>query len=249
MQYGYPWSLWNSLKYIWNVLIYFLNGPLMLLIPCAGFVIYNLFRARKTDLLYPLAWASILIGLYAVALPAIYHHGRYLMPLIPILAIYGVEGLFQLLGKLPERSFLRPAIWLVLGGMIIALWANGASTFALQTQLLNESHMQAARRVDANTPKDAVIATHDIGIVGYITQRQIVDLAGLVTPEVIPMMNDQTKLAGYVRQRHVTYLIVFSGYYRQMLTELDAQLVFSPNLEKLNNLGLEPFEVYKVPFP
>ena len=248
MQYGYPWSLWNSLKYLWNVSIYFLNGPLMLLIPTAGFMIRNAFRARRTDLLYPLAWSLILIGLYAVALPAIYHHGRYLMPLIPLITIFGVEGLFQLLEKLPRISLLRPALWVILGGMLIALWVNGASTFALQTKLLNESHMQAARWVDANAPAEAVIAAHDIGIIGYIAQRQIVDLAGLVTPEVISIMSDQRKLAGFVHERQVTYVIVFSGYYKEMLAQLDAQLVYSPNRDNLKSLGLEPIEVYAIPF-
>ena len=249
MQYGYPWSLWKSMKYIWNVLIYFLEGPLMLLVPCVGFVIYRAYRNQQSDLLYPLAWALTFVGLYAVALPAIYHHGRYLMPLIPIIAIYGVQGLFQLLEKLPQKSLIRPAIWLVFGIMLISLWLNGAATFALQTKLLNESHMQAARWVDANTPRDAVIAAHDIGIIGYVTQRQIVDLAGLVTPEVISIMNDQSELAHFVRERHVTHLIVFSGYYREMLSQLEAQLLFSPNIETLKSLGLEPIEVYKVSLP
>ena len=221
----------------------------MLLVPCAGFMIYSAFRTRRTNLLYPVAWALTLIGLYAVALPAIYHHGRYLMPLIPIIVIYGVEGLFRLLEKLPQKSLLRPAIWFVFGVMVVTLWVNGASTFALQTKLLNESHLQAALWVDTNVPKDAIIATHDIGIIGYFTQRQIVDLAGLVTPEVIEIMSDQRKLAGFVRERHVTYVIVFSGYYQEMLSQLNAQLVFSPNMENLKSLGLEPIEVYKIPSP
>lgn len=221
----------------------------MLLVPCAGSMIYSAFRARRTDLLHPVAWALTLIGLYAVALPAIYHHGRYLMPLIPIIVIYGVEGLFRLLEKLPQKSLLRPATWSVFGVMVVTLWVNGASTFALQTKLLNESHLQAARWVDINAPKDAIIATHDIGIIGYVTQRQIVDLAGLVTPEVIEIMSDQHKLANFVRERHVTYVIVFSGYYQEMLSQLNAQLVFSPNMENLKSLGLEPIEVYKIPSP
>ncbi len=247
MQYGYPWSPANSLKYVWNVLIYFLEGPLMLLVPCAGISLYGALRTRRTDLIHPLAWALILIGLYAVLLPAIYHHGRYLMPLIPLITIFGVDGLSQLLEKLPHKPLFRPAIWVVLGCMVIALWVNGASTFALQTKLLNESHMQAARWVDAHAPKDAVIAAHDIGIIGYIAQRQIVDLAGLVTPEVIAIMNDQSKLTDFVLERKVTYVIVFSGYYREMLADLDAQLVFSPNIDNLKSLGLEPIEVYAIP--
>lgn len=219
----------------------------MLLVPCAGFILYGAFHTRRTDLLYTLAWALILIGLYAVALPAIYHHGRYLMPLIPLITIFGVEGLCQLLEKSPHKSLFRPVIWVVLGGMVIVLWVNGASTFALQTKLLNESHLQAARWVDANTPKEAIIAAHDIGIIGYIAQRQIVDLAGLVTPEVIAIMNDQSQMTNFVRERQVTYVIVFSGYYREMLARLDAQLVFSPNMDNLRSLGLEPIEVYAIP--
>ena len=74
-----------------------------------------------------------------------------------------------------------------------------------------------------------------------------VDLAGLVTPEIIPSMKDQHKLANFVRKREVTHLVVFSSYYRDMLTELNAELVFSPNRDKLKDLHLEPFEVYEVP--
>jgi arabinofuranosyltransferase len=246
MQYGYPWSLWNSLKYLLKVFIYFLDGPLMLLMPGAVIAIYSAFRQRKTNLYYPVAWLLILIGLYAVALPAIYHHGRYLMPLIPIIVIFGIAGFFNILEKLSKKSPLAPGAWLVFGGMVLALWINGASTFALQIRLLTESHMQAARWVDANAPRDAIIATHDIGIIGYVTQRQIVDLAGLVTPEIIPIMNDQYKLASFVRERHVTYLVVFSGYYEKMLTQLDAHSVFSPNEVDLRSMNLEPFEVFEV---
>ena len=75
-----------------------------------------------------------------------------------------------------------------------------------------------SRPVDyTNTSPEAVIATHDIGIIGYYTQRQIVDLAGLITPEIVPIMNNPQKMADFVRAKQVTYLIVYSGYYRELL--------------------------------
>jgi hypothetical protein len=221
----------------------------MLLIPGAGFIIYTAIPQRRTALYYSLAWSLILILIYAVTLPAIYHHGRYLIPLIPILTIFGVEGLTTLFEKYQVKPRLQTLIWLVIGGMIIVLWFNGASTFALQVKLLNEDHANVAHWVDDHTPKDTIIATHDIGLVGYITQRQIVDLAGLVTPEVIPIMNDQAKLADFVRKKNVSYLIVFTGYYKDFLSQLNAQLVYSPAKEDLNALGLEPFEVFQIPAP
>jgi hypothetical protein len=247
MQYGYPVSIGKSIGYLWNVLLYFLNGPLMLLVPCAGFAIYRAIRQKRTDLYYAPVWSLALILSYTVALPAIYHHGRYLMPLIPILAIFGMEGLVLLIEKLQLSGRLQTAIWVVTGAIVIVLWINGASTYALQIKLLNENHAQVAHWVDEHIPKDAVIATHDIGLVGYITQRQIVDLAGLVTPEVIPIMNDQVKLANYVHNKQVSYVIVFSGYYREFLKQLNAQLVYSPNKEEFKIRGLEPFEVFQIP--
>ncbi|HSO13282.1 MAG TPA: hypothetical protein VLT51_12960, partial [Anaerolineales bacterium] len=84
---------------------------------------------------------------------------------------------------------------------------------------------------------------------GYITQRQMVDIAGLITPEVIPIMNDQAKLAEFVRSKNVAYVIVFTGYYENFLSQLDAQLVYSPSNEDIKTYGLEPFEVFKLPVP
>lgn len=247
MQYGYPFSVWNSLKYIWNVFIYFLNGPLMLLMPGATFTIYSMFRYRRTFLYYAFAWLLALILVYAVTLPAIYHHGRYLMPLIPILVIFGVEGLTSFFEMYHVQRSLRILIWIGVTGIILVLWINGASTFALQVKLLNENHADAARWVQEHTPRDAVIATHDIGLIGYITQRQLVDLAGLVTPEMIPLMSDQAKMADYVRQQNVTYVIVFTGYYSEFLEQLDAQRIYSPNPKDVHAFGLEPFEVFRIP--
>lgn len=249
MQYGYPISAGKSLGYVWNVFLYFLNGPLMLLVPCAGFAIYRVIRQRRTDLYYALAWSLTLILIYAVALPAIYHHGRYLMPLIPIVAIFGVEGLSLLFDKLHLSRRLQNLIWVGIGAMVLALWINGASTFALQVRLLNENHARVAHWVDEHTPRDAIIATHDIGLVGYITQRQLVDMAGLVTPEVIPIMYDQDALAAFVRERNVSYVIVFTGYYEEFLKQLNARLVYSPNPEEFKARGLEPFEVFQISAP
>lgn len=249
MQYGYPFSIWNSLGYLGQVFLYFWNGPLMLLVPCAALAVTTIFRRRTTELFYTLAWPLILVLVYAVTLPSIYHHGRYLMHLIPIVIILGIRGLEIILKRLGYNPRLQVGVWLIVGGMMIPLWINGSSTFALQIRLLTDHHAQAARWVAANTPAHATIATHDIGLVGYITQRQIVDLAGLVTPEVIPIMRDQAKLAEFAVQKNVTYVIVFTGYYEDFLQHLKAERVYSPHRSQALAFGLEPFEVFKIAGP
>ena len=246
MQYGYPWSPWKSVKYAWDVLIYFLNGPLLLLVPGAVFTVYRTIRMRDVSYLHPVAWSVTLVGLYAVALPAIYDHGRYLMPLIPLVIIYGVDGLAQILRSFVRSRLLRAAVWLSVFGMALLLWINGASDYAHRIQLFHWVHMPAARWINVNVPQDAVIATHDIGIIGYYTERQIVDLAGLVTPEIVPIMDEPKKLAEFLQKSNVTYLGVYSGYYRELLDLLNAQVVFSPGAERLRAMGIEPFEIYEI---
>jgi hypothetical protein len=246
MHYGYPWSLEKSLKYLWDILIYFLNGPLLLLVPGTAFTIYEAAQTRAKHHLYPMLWSVTLVGLYAVALPVIYDHGRYLMPLIPLVIVFGVEGIWKLLEKFVRSHLLRSVVWFMLFGMVIVLWINGASDYAYRIRLFNVVHMQAARWIDTNSPQDAIIATHDIGIIGYYTERQMVDLAGLVTPEIVPMMNEPKKLADFLRSEDVTYVLVYSGYYRELLDLLDARVVFLPGAGQLRAMGVEPFEIYEV---
>ena len=58
-----------------------------------------------------------------------------------------------------------------------------------------------------NTPPDALIAAHDIGAVGYFGQRRLLDLAGLVSPEVIPFIRDEAQhcRAGWTSSRPITW--------------------------------------------
>jgi hypothetical protein len=44
------------------------------------------------------------------------------------------------------------------------------------------------RWLHENTPERSVIATPDIGALGYFSRRRIVDLAGLVTPQMVPYL-------------------------------------------------------------
>jgi hypothetical protein len=73
---------------------------------------------------------------------------------------------------------------------------------------------------------------HDIGAVGYFAQREIIDLAGLASPEVIPFIRDETRLAEYLDSEEVTYLVVFPDWYDALAAGREivyqSQGIFSP---------------------
>jgi hypothetical protein len=168
------------------------------------------------------------------------------MPLIPLIIVYGIAGVSQFLKVAVRTSFLRSTAWILLFGSVLALWFMGSAEYSRRIKFYELVHMQIADWINEHAPPDAVIATHDIGIIGYFTNRQIVDLAGLVTPEMVPLMNDPPKIAEYLRSKHASYLIVYSGYHHELIGQFDSRLAFSPHPELLIADGLGSFDVYEI---
>ena len=60
------------------------------------------------------------------------------------------------------------------------------------------------------------------------------DLAGLVSPEVLPFMRDQTRLAAFLDERHVRYLVAFPNLYpdlaKQSVPVFSSKGAFAPAL-------------------
>ena len=77
-----------------------------------------------------------------------------------------------------------------------------------------------------------------IGPWGYFGVREILDLAGLVSPEVFPILRDEAALAAYLDSSHAAYLVTLEGWYpaleagQELLFRTDAP--FSPALGGTN---------------
>jgi hypothetical protein len=91
-----------------------------------------------------------------------------------------------------------------------------------------------AKWVATNTPEEAVIAAHDIGALGYFAERDLLDLAGLVSPDVIPFIRDETLLADYLDDFGADYLVTLRDWYPELERGLHVEFVtqqpYSPAL-------------------
>jgi hypothetical protein len=58
---------------------------------------------------------------------------------------------------------------------------------------------------------------HDIGAVGYFTRNPILDLAGLITPDVVPFIRDEMRLSEYLGAENAEFLVTFPGWYPQLI--------------------------------
>jgi hypothetical protein len=104
-----------------------------------------------------------------------------------------------------------------------------------------------AKWVAENTPPDALVAAHDIGALGYFGDRPLLDLAGLISPDVIPFIRDEARLRAYLDSQAADYLVTFPGWYPSLtnatLPVFQTQAGFSPSL------GGENMAVYRWQVP
>lgn len=207
---SYPVRLWEMVKPIFA-------GGQVLLVPGMVYYLIRLVRrlpVDRTALVYllPLAWALALIALYAARLPAPYQHGRYVIPALPSLIVMGVvgtawmvcDGRRSLLGRVVGRS-LAIAAALAFAYFSVA----GAGFYSRDVRIIDEEMVTAARWIAANIPPEERLAVHDIGAVGYFAPRPILDLAGLVSPEIVLFIRDGDKLWDWLRQNDARYLMAF----------------------------------------
>jgi hypothetical protein len=107
-----------------------------------------------------------------------------------------------------------------------------------------ESEMvETAHWIEANTPSQARIAAHDIGALGFFSHRELLDLAGLVSPEVIPFIRDESRLAGYLDAYQADYLVTFPSWYPRLV--LRAEQVYQTQGQVSPTLGGENMAVYR----
>ncbi len=111
-----------------------------------------------------------------------------------------------------RRSILRRILGRTLAittlGLFGVFWFVGGRVFGQDVQMIQSDMVVASRWVAQNVPPDQLLAVHDIGAVGYFAPRPMLDLAGLISPEVIPIIRDAGALMQLMEQRGVRYLMV-----------------------------------------
>lgn len=208
-------------------------------------------RGRMLARTLPLWWAGGHVLLYAWRLPVTYQHGRYLFAALPIWALYGLAGWLWLLRKVGngrQARIFRQAAGLTFGLLLLLFLLLGAQSYATDVAFIEGEMVDAAHWLAANTPPDALIAAHDIGAIGYFAERPLLDLAGLISPEIIPLLADEVGLAAYVRATGADYLVTAPGWeYLPLTTDPQIRLVYSTDFAWTEAQGVRGTAVYKLP--
>jgi hypothetical protein len=207
------------LERLWQVGQQPLVGAQTLLLPGVLAVMWRSVRQKQWTHLLTLAWAGAFVLAYVLRLPVTYQHGRYLVPVIPVLVAVGLGGTAGLM-RLHDSALLPRVlsrVWATtMGLLLIAFWFIGAQAYQRDVQIIETEMVASARWVAQNTPPDALIAAHDIGALGYFGERNILDLAGLVSPDVIPFIRDEDRLSQWLTDSKADFLATFPDWYSKL---------------------------------
>lgn len=147
-------------------------------------------RVREKRLaLTAVGWVILGVGATATLQTATWHHYRYQMPLYPALLVLVGVGLAAFLSEMAARlrqQRIPPGLVATVALVLLIAWggysvADFRNEYAIDSQTVATQQMDLAAWLQANTPEDAVIAVHDVGVMRFVGERTTYDVVGLTT--------------------------------------------------------------------
>ncbi len=141
-------------------------------------------------------WVLALLGGYA--LKQVWIISRYVAPLAPVLMLAMAVCAEWLMngrrvgprGRIIGRSIIGTMVGLTLllnWGILIGQVRPHAREFPAG---IEKCYFGIGEWIRDNTPEDTVVAALDIGALGYASERRVLDLMGLVSPEILEIGRD-----------------------------------------------------------
>ena len=188
------------------------------------FTIKDFFRKIYNPNILYIGFTAALILVYYIKLPYAHRFGRYLMPVIPFFILasgLGIRDTAKILGKyFKSRNFAVGIATVILAATAVYSFTNyleNRKNYADECKYINDRQVAAALWINKNTKETDIIATHDVGAIGYYSGRKLIDVAGLVTPELIDKIHlqDYNKyMMEYLKNQNVSYLVFLQEWYR-----------------------------------
>jgi len=221
-------------------------GAGVILLPGFLWGIWKMIQKKNWLLISAALWWAGYTMLYVLRLPVIYQHGRYLIPAMPIfflLGLYGTIDFFQSFSGASRylRVFGKTAV-ISLGLVWLIFFGMGANAYAVDVAIIESEMVDAAKWVSDNLDQSALIAAHDIGALGYFGKHDLIDLAGLVNPEVIPFIRKEDQIARYMDEKKVEYLVTFPEWYPELIKR--GTLIYQTENHFSSNAGGQNIGVY-----
>ncbi len=237
-----------------TALYFFLDNPAAAVFFLGGTIwgAIRLFRERLDFLAgkeaLVLGWPLCYLVVSAALTPMPFHFCRYQIPVLPFMMLVAVMWGSLIIKRAMEWN--ERGIWgrraaytvycLLIAGAVaghvgfrkgrpVLRWPEFTARSADNIYSL---HVRLGKWLKDSTDKDALVATQDIGAMGYYSDREILDVVGLVTPEVLPYVSGKgstparsSGLFRFLKKKKPDYLAIFPSLYPGLA---DNRNVFMP---------------------
>jgi len=96
--------------------------------------------------------------------------------------------------------------------------------YAYEVDNLEKIHVSTARWINGHLPQGAILVTHDVGALVYLTDRRVIDPVGLVTPEIWRYFEQPDRygpgqidvIYQFLKERRPDYFVIAPNIYPQI---------------------------------
>lgn len=242
----------NAVSFFNQVFTFFTQPELILLcifnLVALIVILKNFFLKKHDRMFIYMGWLSGMILAFSIFLPFLYQRGRYLFPVLPafiILGIYGLINTWKFLGKFIrafsfERSYIfsLSIVLLIITVQSITYLVKLSDVYVEDVRYIHDRQIITAKWIKENLPENIIVATHDVGAIGFYSGRKIVDMVGLISPDMIPNIGSFDKLKIFLDKNQTTHLAVLRNWFHVV----NQNPIFST--DKNNPEVMEVFEYY-----
>jgi arabinofuranosyltransferase len=171
---------------------------------------------RRESLLFGL-FLGPLYATYVLLLPGGLSHYfyRYQHPVLPIVAVLAAGSVAYLVEEAGRKDLAVKALAAV---ALVVLVVPVATYYQYWHRLYRDSAFETfvdlegmAQDLNTIVRPDQVLATHDIGAAGYFAKYRVLDLVGLVNPEVV-RFHAGRRIDRYIQVARPDYLLIFPDW-------------------------------------
>ena len=146
-----------------------------------------------------------------------FQEGRYSIHLLPVAILMLTVAAVQ-----SRRAALMSSIRVVYLTAALVTLAIAADRYAWGVQNINAMQVHLGRWVDAHLPRTATLALNDVGAIAYFSRRPVLDLMGLVTPEIRPYRRQgEAGVLRFIAERCPDVVIVFPTWFPELTARRD----------------------------
>lgn len=180
---------------------------------------YFLWRTRREGMA-ELIWLFLMIALFSVSATHLFFW--YMAPMAPVYLLLASAGVAIWVDRLPKPFtraswFVPSAIGLVVLSLLVT-WRTPVREFAKFQAIMEECHIAIGNYVRVNANESELVAAEDIGYIGYLSGRRILDRDGLVSQEAVPY-NHAGRYYDLIADCRPDWVVAKTGFLSPFLTD------------------------------